>query len=301
MLRSKKLFKNVLWIVFAMGLILAYSSYGQIVDEQKETAGSGDRSNEWIDNTMKSVRIMSDVLNDVLAREFSDEFKQRGFFSEGCQGYWIPDSGVLFVLSVNFPLKSEEVEIEVKEKQEEEMDLWEKHEKQISHSDEVMWNPDSPPVVPKVSHKVVIQERNRTAMFFHSGEFDQTKVKRLKDTILDALAKYGNRIEGFSGEETITVIVNGSESNIVVSSNMYEEPGVKKEESAGIAKSSGVRQERSTGIATSVGVNTVVLTQKRGPFDNKKTTMIIRIPFKNLPKEEGTANDIAEETRITVY
>lgn len=154
----------------------------------------------------KSLMVMSNVLDYMLKEKLGEGYQSRSFFSKGTRGYWIPGSGVVFMLGVKFPLiQPDEVEPGKKEKRQN--DLWDRFERKIGSDDQF-----------DVQKNIVsiVEDRGRddsNVVEFTNGEggveFDAKKIDAMRETVLEALAKYGRRFEGFTDNETITVIVEG--------------------------------------------------------------------------------------------
>ncbi|MBD3266029.1 hypothetical protein GF373_05115, partial [bacterium] len=83
-----------------------------------------------VEEVKKNIAIMEKVFDHVMDKEFGGDYVSEGFFSEGCRGYWIPGSGLLFMMNVKFPLKVDMAREERQVKEEPE-DLWEEFEEQV--------------------------------------------------------------------------------------------------------------------------------------------------------------------------
>ncbi|MDX9754140.1 MAG: hypothetical protein RBU29_09290, partial [bacterium] len=60
---------------------------------------------EWIAETKKSIAVMERVIDHVLSTALGGDYEISGFFSKGCNGYWIPGTGLCFQMKVRFPLQ----------------------------------------------------------------------------------------------------------------------------------------------------------------------------------------------------
>lgn len=158
--------------------------------------------------TQRSIVIMSNVLDHLLSEQLGDDYRSRGVFSSGCRGYWVPDSGALFMLEVKFPLKDLKAPGEAKSP-ESKRDLWEQYEEQMSGAaPTAAWRAIDKPDQEKVMISVVSGE----SWFGGKVKFNPDKVEKLKAAVLTALARYGHRLQGIPKDETITVIIDGSSS-----------------------------------------------------------------------------------------
>lgn len=164
-----------------------------------------DKSKEKVDRSIqirKSLAVMSNVLDFMLKEKLGEEYQSRSLFAKGTRGYWIPGSGLMFVLGVKFPLIQPEEKETVKQEKRPN-DLWDRFAKKINSTsgDDSETDPTNPDQL-----KMVV-----TPSVDLSGamEFDPKKVDAVRETVLAALAKYGCRFEGFTENETITVIVEG--------------------------------------------------------------------------------------------
>ncbi|MEW6238512.1 MAG: hypothetical protein AB1656_24260 [Candidatus Omnitrophota bacterium] len=141
---------------------------------------------EFLKKTKIAIEVMSRIIDSRLQEALGESYKSKGFFSKGCQGYWIPGLGVLFTLGVDFPLHRENGEKKEEAEESHEKDEW----------DEIL-------------DKIEVKEASPQS----SDRYDENKVERLKTRILNVLAKYGKRFEGFNPNETITVVIEGASLN----------------------------------------------------------------------------------------
>ncbi|MGC9326795.1 MAG: TolC family protein, partial [Candidatus Hinthialibacter sp.] len=124
-------------------------------------------------------------------------------FSKGIRGYWIPGDGVVFMLGVKFPLIQPE-EVESTKDPKPEKDLWDKFEERLSQE-----GAPNPLLHDSFDNEHIVMKTKSFGFTQSRSEFYAQKIEPMRETILDALAKYGHRIEGFEEDETITVIVEG--------------------------------------------------------------------------------------------
>ena len=362
----------------------------QPVDTSKsETVSpSGDKDKEWVQKTQKSITIMSNVLDEMLQKQLGEGYKSKGFFSEGCRGYWIPDTGLLFLLQVDFPLINKQVVIKKDEIKKGNKDLWDEYEEKIEGSKPIGMSSinivtatnttvvssktftESSPLVTTTQPEVVVTIMDVNAL--------EKKVEALRQTLLEAVAKYGKRFEGFQDNDTITFIVESpslsdsnaytfSDYNILKSDSKDEDQlreskitlekflsddqenrkkqdeitkremelaqrqleDVKKLSDAGRVPTSDVRDaekellELQRKLADFQSKDAIrqyeesfkrysdmnKLQQRYNPFyyqfnppgRQAKTTMVIQVAFRDIPKEDGTADSIKDKVRITTY
>ena len=173
------------------------SGYGQNTVQLQPGNGSKTttitgNSDAWLAETKKGIAIMEKIFDHSLTKEFNGEYETGGFFSSGCQGYWIPDQGVLFKIKVKFPLKSMET---VKDAtQEEPKDLWSEFSEEVDGKK---------------------QQRQESQAWFGKVDdlpkdpYDPGKTKRLETIIFQILAEYGNRLQGFPDQEKFVLLLEG--------------------------------------------------------------------------------------------
>ncbi|MBN2327710.1 MAG: TolC family protein [Candidatus Omnitrophica bacterium] len=169
----------------------------------QQTLFREDSSKSRPETIRKSLSVMCSVLDYMLKERVGEGYQSRSFFSKGVRGYWMPGDGLVFMLGVKFPLIHPE-EAESIEDQKREKDLWDKFEEKISQEG------GANPILHDVfeSDRIVMKTKS-VGLDQGRSEFDAQKIETMRETILDALAKYGHRIEGFKEDETITVIVEG--------------------------------------------------------------------------------------------
>lgn len=124
-----------------------------------------------LEDARETIRIMCGVFDHVLERELSRQYRTPGFFSEGCRGFWIPGVGVLFQFEVGFPLKDDSEDGDDPDK-EGDKDLWERIEERMGEGRRVE----------------IPRKRGR-------GAFDPEPVEKLRETVLDIVARYAHRLE----------------------------------------------------------------------------------------------------------
>jgi ADP-ribose pyrophosphatase YjhB (NUDIX family) len=146
-----------------------------------------------IDALKKGISIMEKIFDHVMSKEFDGDYETSGFFSSGCQGYWVPNAGLLFKMNVTFPLR-ELVEPEKDGSKAPKGDLWEKFSSELEGTDS---KPQGP-----------------FGWTFGSGgnAYDADKIRRLKVVVVDILSQYGQRLDGFSPQEMISVLVESEGS-----------------------------------------------------------------------------------------
>lgn len=256
---------------------------------------SREPSPEQIQETLKSVRIMAHIFNDLLSRVLGEDFKAQGYFFDGCQGYWIPNSGILFMMGVEFPIHQPSPEPAADEKKEAN-NLWDKYEERLSTQ-------KAPPNTGGgfggyggggfgggmggfgMMGGQPNEEMKRQAKL--NTSIEQLKVERMKETILLALARYGHRLKHARDEKSITIIINGTGSL----------PQGMMMGGYGMGVFGGGFEDGMGGMMMGgMGM------QGGGEFaQSKSTTMIMQVSFDDLPEESGTAKDIEDKVKITTY
>ncbi len=257
-------------------------------DSQK--SDSPEPSPEQIKETLKSVRIMAHIFNDHLSRALGEDFKAQGYFFDGCQGYWIPNSGILFMMGVEFPIHQPSPE-PAADKEKEANNLWDKYEERLSTQKA------QPPSSGGfggyggggfgggmggfgMMEGQPNEEMKRQANLNKSIE--QLKVERMKETILLALARYGHRLKHAQDEKNITIIINGTGT----------QPQGMMMGGYGMGRFGGGFEGGMEGMMMGGGGDFV---------QNKSTTMIMQVSFDDLPAESGIAKDIEDKVKITTY
>jgi hypothetical protein len=147
----------------------------------------------------KQVAIMSRVLEKTLADELRGQVITSSMFQRGVQGFYSPGTGAFFFADVKFPVaqppeKKPEAEKPVSD------DLWDRFESEIEREPQ-----------PDVSHQAnrLPGQYGLIEILESKREVDTKKIARLKETIFEALAHYGRRLEAVRDEERIVVIVSG--------------------------------------------------------------------------------------------
>lgn len=243
-----------------------------------------------INETLKSVQILSRILNDLLTQEFGNDFKSRGYFFDGCRGITIPGVGVQFLLSVEFPVHTLSNNETKEETAANKKDLWEKYEEnltQTSSADE------------GIQTAIFSSEPSEATEWvkYLAKPIDRYKVEKLKDVILDTVAKYGYRIKGLQSDQQIMVVVSGTGlqmGNYVITMNT--DPNKSSSPSSSNMSFSITQSSRKTDKKISARQFVWVGNNKEGA-----TTMIIQIPFRDLPSAGGTAENIKNKVKFTSY
>ena len=157
------------------------------------------------ENARRSITIMSNVLDHLLSEQLGEDYRARGVFSSGCRGYWIPDSGALFLLEVKFPLQDLKAPSEP-QGSESQKDLWEQYEEKLSG--------EAPPLgllgKTMKQEKVTVNILSGEGWFSGKVKYDPEKVEKLKKAVLTALAQYGHRLQEIPEDGLVTVIADSS-------------------------------------------------------------------------------------------
>ena len=240
--------------------------------------------------TLKTVQIMSRVLNEILLEQFGDDYKSQGYFYDGCRGLWIPGHGVQFLLSVDFPVHYKKEESKESKVSEEKKDLWDQYEEKMmtnNSSTEAMWDREISGYVDATFTYTIPDDATRvisTSRVVRSRRSNPTefmKLERLKETILGVVAKYGHRIAGLRSDEEIVIVINGT--------NPY----------TGGDPSRFWNRAPRTSIRGSSGVAYGSSFFYSG--DDSASTLILQIPYRELPREGGDAEAIEEAVKTTSY
>lgn len=178
---------------------------------------------EWYAQTFRDINIMSKVFDHVMKEAFADGYQQSGFFNKGCQGFWIPNQGVMFQLQVNFPLEQqlESQTVELQENQTD--DLWSQMENQLTGK-----SPDIRTPVLDV-----------TPSNHHAA-----RTKELQDLIIETITKYGKKFDSFGDDESIMVMVHSPQYVSYFSPNLMGQPATNMKDTSLLPQDHTSKQEQ---------------------------------------------------------
>ena len=165
---------------FYMALIIAVLGIGLVTS----TVSAQDE----IDYTemVEDLKVMCRIVDETMDETFENDYVKGGFFRRGgCQHLYLKGYGAMFLLDVRFPVAEKEMKIVKTEK---ETNLWEKHEREIRHQDqleEAAW------VVGK------------------NESYSKEKVGKLKEQLAYLVGEYGSRIGQLTLDDTISFVVFG--------------------------------------------------------------------------------------------
>jgi len=191
----------------------------------------------------EDIVIMSRLISRRMSEEFGQEYRAESFFSQGCEGFYVPDVGAVFVLRVNFPvylpepITAEEISLEELDPWEQEKlklqsgikpspyrsdkvftsriqradtlhDIAEKHGTSVLEIERI--NPDavSGDQV-QVGRQIVIRKDREIDLAKQRREEQTEKIEDLKKCVLGILGKYGRRISDLESHEKIIVVTQG--------------------------------------------------------------------------------------------
>jgi len=150
-----------------------------------------------------------------------------------CQ--YIPTVGAIYTIPVSFPLVNPEKETEepeAAETKEEELDLWEKHERGVQDERQ----PGTVPLPPNASEAMGMMYQpgmpgagdpfgqNMGPMGFGGPAvpaYDPGKVKSLRAALIDVLAEYGCRLTDLPEDEQILFIVTSEGGRVTASGSVF--------------------------------------------------------------------------------
>lgn len=225
-MKTKRLITAISILFSAAALMTAYAT------QETESEAKPD--------VVKELAIMSKILDKRLSDEFAHEAYTANMFQRGVEGFHVPDVGIVFIIDVKFPV-AEPPEPAKTEKSADPDDLWKQFERELDGGPAGSAKPTLPGGAGGYSamgggYGGVGGATGYGTFIYGGGPFgagfpgqekvSQSKIKELKSTIFDTLAKYGDRLEALEGDEKIIVIVNGgAQGNAVFQSITFPKVG----------------------------------------------------------------------------
>ena len=135
---------------------------------------------------VEDLKVMCRIVDETMEETFENDYVKGGFFRRGgCQHLYLKDYGPMFLLDVRFPVAEKEMKIVKTEK---ETNLWEKHEREVRHQDQL----------------------EETAWVVGKNEsYSKEKVDKLKEQLAYLVGEYGSRIGQLTLDDTISFVVFG--------------------------------------------------------------------------------------------
>lgn len=178
---------------------------------------------EWYAQTSKNINIMSKVFDHVMKEAFGDGYQQSGFFNKGCQGFWIPNQGIMFQLQVNFPLEDKPDNQVPVTNEETDDDLWMQMESQISGN---------------------VAATNDPVVEVYQSKSNTDRTKELQDLIIETITKYGKKFDSFGDDESIMVMVHGPQYVSYFSPNLMGQPVTNVKDASLLSPNLTLKQEQ---------------------------------------------------------
>ena len=165
---------------FYMTLIIATLGVGLVTG----TVSAQDEVNYT--EMVEDLKVMCRIVDETMEEAFENDYVKGGFFRRGgCQPLYLKGYGPVFLLDVRFPVTEKEMKIVKTEK---ETNLWEKHEREVRHQDQL----------------------EETAWVAGKNEsYSKEKVDKLKEQLVYLVGEYGSRIGQLTLDDTISFVVFG--------------------------------------------------------------------------------------------
>jgi hypothetical protein len=141
--------------------------------------------------TVEDTDVMAAVIDKTMEKAFSGEYREiGGFFDTGCQGVFLKNYGVLFMMNVGFSVTKPPEEKKAQEAKPN--DLWDQTRREIT--EQTRFNGS---------------EYGSTWTVEPSDSYDQAKVERLKNELLKQIGDYANNIRNLGTDDNITIVIKG--------------------------------------------------------------------------------------------
>ena len=184
----------------AMWLVLASLSAAAQDAPATEGVGAAAQARAAEDELQTMTKVLEDTINEAGLKDWQVPSGDLSIFSPLIRAEYIPTVGAIFTISVNFCITESAVVKEAPEPAEQ--DLWKKHSSAtaspLSVISKGLGNPRE--------LQIALQKQSR---MFSAGtrEYDAEKVRMFRKAIIEALAKYGHRIEHVGGSERLLVVI----------------------------------------------------------------------------------------------
>ncbi|MCZ6677314.1 MAG: hypothetical protein O7E52_08695 [Candidatus Poribacteria bacterium] len=134
----------------------------------------------------EDIQVMCRIVDKTMQEAFEKDYIRSGFFSRrGCQGFYLKNYGVVFLLDLQFPVAEKEMKVVKKKK---EADLWERYQREVRRQprpEELKW----------------VVDKNEA--------YDSDRVDRLKARLAYLVGEYGARISQLGSDDMISIVVSG--------------------------------------------------------------------------------------------
>ena len=150
---------------------------------------------------MEDLDIMARLIDKTLSKELGGDYHAETFLSEGCERFYVPGMGAIFILRVAFPVRLGEIHgVEVTPM--DELDPWEQERVRLQTGT-------------TISHGVavtpVLRRGNPDVLSVKEFEEFEKRISVLKRNLISILGTYGKRISGLSAQDRIAFVVFGGE------------------------------------------------------------------------------------------
>lgn len=243
----------------------------------------------------EDIEVMARLIDQRMSEEFKGDYRAESFFSKGCEGFYVPEVGAVFVLRVKFPVFLQEPQ-EEEEAEPGEMDPWDREKWRLRLGTEERGSRGRR----GTSGPVNVAPNESTAGFMFSerlannvtivvqSEEHQKRIKDLKQELISVLGRFGRRISGLAGHERITVAVLGEGGHDHLAQTLNYYTVVRGRNTKGDRRTQYVEPRRIATLVSGAG--------------DIRTTLVISARVSDLPEQppEETLED-APWVQILAY
>jgi len=153
--------------------------------------------------TVEDTDVMAAVIDKTMEKAFSGEYREiGGFFDTGCQGVFLKNYGVLFMMNVGFSVTKPPEEKQTQEAKPN--DLWEQTRREITEQGRLTGSEYG---------STTGSEYGSTWNVKIADSYDQAKVERLKNELLKLIGDYANNIRNLAPDDSITIVIRGRKNS----------------------------------------------------------------------------------------
>ena len=145
--------------------------------------------------TVEDTDVMAAVIDKTMEKAFSGEYRELGgFFDTGCQGVFLKNYGVLFMMNVDFSVTKPPEEKPTQETKPD--DLWEQTRREITEQGGFIGS-----------------GYGSTLNAKPPDSYDQAKVEKLKNELLKQIGDYANNIRNLGTNDSVTIVIRGRKNS----------------------------------------------------------------------------------------
>jgi len=146
--------------------------------------------------TVEDTDVMAAVIDKTMENTFSGEYRELGgFFDTGCQGVFLKNYGVLFMMNISFSVTKPPEEKQTQETKPD--DLWEQTRREITEQGRF------------TGSRYNSSGYGSTWAVKPPDSYDPAKVERLKNVLLKQIGDYGNNIRNLGTDDYLTIVIRG--------------------------------------------------------------------------------------------